>query len=208
MTDVSHNMNVRYVGKEFAAKQPQFSINETYWGYIVRPEDGPRLMIRLQQYAATIIGGCFLAAAFGILMVPQLAVGTLDFTMRGGSAVIFAGIAAFCLWFASRGSVAELQIDNNLGEVREVIRNRAGKSTLLGSYGFDAIGGVYIERSNTGLSDLVLRYRNTSQTLPVARGHVATLEKLRDRLGQDLMLGSQPAAANQFSAPSTLVAAE
>lgn len=208
MTDVSHSTAARYVGKEYAVRKPQFNILETYWGYVVRPKGGPRLIIQIQQLLATLVGASFLAAAFGMLLVPQMAVGTLDFTMRAGAAVIFCGIAAFCLWYATRGTVSELQIDNNLGEVREVIRNRAGTSTLLGSYGFDAIGGVYIERREGNNSELVLRYRNTSQKLPVARGHASTLEHLRDRLGQDLMLGHMSAIANQSTAPAAMVAAE
>jgi len=79
---------------------------------------------------------------------------------------------------------------------------------VLGVYGFDAIGGVFIDRREGAMSELVLRYRNTPQTLHVARGHVLTLERLRDRLGQDLMLGNQPAPANEFVAPMIAVAAE
>ena len=208
MTDISHSSAARYVGKEYAARLPQFSVEETYWGYIVRPDGRPRLSIRLQQWLATLIGAGFMTAALGLILVPQLTVESMDFTMRAAAAIMFAGVAIFCLWFASRGAVAELQIDNNLGEVREVVRNRAGQSTLLGVYGFDAIGGVYIERKQGALSELVLRYRNTSQTLPVACGHALTLERLRDRLGQDLMLGHQVEPANEFAAPVTLVAAE
>jgi len=208
MTDISHSSAARYVGNEYAARVPQFSVDETYWGYVVRPDGKPRFSIQIQQWAATFIGAGFLSAALGIILVPQLTADTMDFTMRAGAAILFAGVAAFCLWFASRGAVAELQIDNNLGEVREVVRNRAGKSTVLGVYGFDAIGGVFIDRREGAMSELVLRYRNTPQTLHVARGHVLTLERLRDRLGQDLMLGNQPAPANEFVAPMIAVAAE
>jgi len=191
-----------------STKKSHFSIHETYWGYIVQPNGGPRLSIRIQQYVATFIGACFFAAALSIILVPQMAVGAIDYTMRGGAAVMLAGVAAFCLWFATRGSTSELQVDTNLGEVREVIRNRAGASTLLGSYGFDAIGGVYIDRTKGAASELVLRYRNTSQTLHVATGHPLKLENLRDRLGQDLMLRTEPETATEFSATSALLAAE
>jgi len=208
MTDASYSPAARYIGKEYAGRRPQFSIDETYWGYVVRPQGRPRLIIQVQQYAATLIGAGFLAGAIGMLLVPQLASDTIDLAMRAGAATIFASIAAFCLWFATRGSETELQIDNNRGEVREVIRNRAGNSTLLGTYGFDAIGGVFIDRSGGKTAELVLRYRNTNQTLPVARGHALTLESLRDRLGQDLMLGDQPIATHPFAAPMTLFAAE
>ena len=56
-------------------------------------------------------------------------------------------------------------------------------------YGFDTIGGVFLDyNEETGKSNLVLRYRNTVQTVPVAEGTEAQLIGLRDRLGHDLMV--------------------
>lgn len=192
MTDIAHAPSAMNVGNEWAEETPTFSVDETYWGYIVRMNGHPKLSTLIGQYLATFVGASLLAASLGLLLIPGLSSTSADFAMRVGAAIIFAAVAAFLLWFASRGAQTELQIDNNSGEVREVVRNRTGKTTLLGRYGFDAIGGVFIDRSasKSGDAALVLRYRNTPQTLPVATGPEKILEGLRDRLGQDLMLRS------------------
>jgi len=191
MSDVVDPVRKRAVSKEYAAPSSQFEIDETYWGYIIRSKDGPGLSIVLLQGLAMFFGACMLAVAAGLMIVPQMMTGSLDLTMRGMAAVFFTAAAVFLLWFGTRGVETELQIDNTLGEVREVLRNRSGKSTLVGRYGFDAIGGVFLDRNAgrlKGEAALMLRYRNTTQVLPVARGSVAALEALRNRLGQDMIL--------------------
>lgn len=190
MTDVVDPVRKRAVSNEYAAVSSQFEIDETYWGYIIRSKDGPGLSIVILQGLSMFFGACMLAVAVGLLIVPQMMTGSLDLTMRGMAAVFFAACAIFLLWFGTRGVETELQIDNTLGEVREVLRNRAGKSTLVGRYGFDAIGGVFLDRNvgREGEAALMLRYRNTTQVLHVARGSVPALEALRNRLGQDLIL--------------------
>ena len=87
----------------------------------------------------------------------------------------------------------------SVGEVREVICNRAGKPTTVGCYGFDTIGGVFLEyNEDHETASLVLRYRNTSQTVHVAEGTEAQLISLRDRLAQDLMV--QPKTTGAYAA--------
>jgi hypothetical protein len=187
MTDISASFAESFVGNESAAVRPHFAIEEKYWGYVIRPTTGPGLFLVAQQLIATFLGATSVAAALGLLLVPDLLTGGVDFAIRAGAAVVFAGVAALLLWYASRGTQSELQVDNSQGEVREVVRNRTGRSALVGRYGYDAIGGVFIERVDAR-GTLVLRYRNTAQTLFVASGPIEQLERLRDRLGQDLML--------------------
>ncbi|SEW03973.1 hypothetical protein SAMN04488515_0772 [Cognatiyoonia koreensis] len=190
MTDTFDPTMGPTVSKELAASAPRFELDETYWGYIIRSNDGPGFSIAVLQGLAMFFGACFIAVAIGLMVVPQAMSGSLDIMMRGVAAILFSGVAALLLWFATRGVQTELQIDNSLGEVREVMRNRAGKSTLVGRYGFDAIGAVFLDRAVGGKDEaaLMLRYRNTSQVLPVARGSVTALEALRNRLGQDLII--------------------
>lgn len=190
MTDVVDPARGKAVSKESATQLSLFEVVETYWGYIIRSKDGPGLSIVILQGLSMFFGACLLAIAVGLLIVPQMMTGSLDLAFRGVAAVFFGAAAIFLLWFGTRGVETELQIDNTLGEVREVLRNRTGKSTLVGRYGFDAIGGVFLDRSigRQGEAALMLRYRNTTQVLPVARGSVAALEVLRNRLGQDLIL--------------------
>jgi len=178
------------VSSEFAANAPRFELDETYWGYIIRNNDGPGLSVAILQGLAMFFAACFIAVALGLMLAPQMLTGSIDMMMRGVASIFFGSASLLLLWFATRGVQTEIQIDNSLGEVREVLRNRTGKSTLVGRYGFDAIGGVFLDRTvgGKGEASLMLRYRNTSQVLPVARGSVVALEALRNRLGQDLII--------------------
>lgn len=171
------------------AKPSGFSVEDIYWGYIVKSGRRPSIGVVVGQALSFFFGACFLTAAIGILMMPTLMFDGDLGPMRIGAAVLFGAVSAYLLWFASRGSQPELHIDTSVGEIREVICNRAGRPTTVGCYGFDTIGGVFMEQHPTeNTASLVLRYRNTAQTVCVAEGIEAQLIPLRDRLGQDLML--------------------
>lgn len=168
-----------------------FAVEEFYWGYVVRDTRGAPLALVAAQAAAWAGGILCAIAAPGLFVMPG-AWAEGPGGLRLGAAVVFAAVAAILLWFASRGAVAELQIDTRQGEVREIIRNRAGKPTVGGRHGFDSIGGVFIDRTGDraarGRAVLVIRLGNTAQVLPVATGPAAGLEPLRDRLGRDLVV--------------------
>jgi len=193
MSDMTSSAGGLTIDAAFGTKPQAFTVDETYWGYIVHKADGPAMPTVILQGLSMFLGASFAAAALGLLLAPHLLTGSTDLMVRGGAAVLFGAIAAYLLWFASRGSQSEIQIDNSLGEVREVVRNRAGKPSLIGRYGFDSIGGVFLDRAGSkGTSAiLMLRYRNTAQTLPVATGTETELSDLKDRLGRDLMLDMQ-----------------
>ena len=207
MTDMTNVPNGLTIKAEFGENAPAFEIDETYWGYIIKKPEGPASFTMIIQGISMFLGACFAAAALGLLILPQSIAGSADLMMRGGAAVFLGALAAYLLWFSSRGSKSELQIDNSLGEVREVVRNRAGKASLIGRYGFDSIGGVFMDRNagRNGQTVLMLRYRNTAQTLPVAFGPEKELERLRDRLGQDLMLDTIAAPNEVHEAPLGVV---
>lgn len=175
---------------------PLFEVEDAYWGYIVRSTETPAFAERVVPVLAWLGGIAFAVAGLGMWMLPQSMLGADVLAMKLGMTSLLAGFAGFLFWYASRGTQTELQIDTALGEVREVVRNHAGRSTLLGRYGFDSIGGVFLHRAPgpDGEADLVLRYRNTVKTLPVARGQERQLTALRDRLGRDMMLRTRSGA--------------
>lgn len=172
------------------AQDELFVVDETYWGYIVRSTEPAPISVLLLQGMAWLVGIGFVVATLGLWLLPTGMSHSAAIGMKLGASVITGSSAALCLWFASRGTQSEIQIDTRLGEVREVVRNRAGTASLIARYGFDAIGGVFIDRTGaTGEKGaLVLRYRNTAQTLEVATGGLSNLAPLRDRLGRDLMV--------------------
>lgn len=184
-----------------------FRVDETYWGYIVRSTEPPSMILVFSQAISWLVGIGFLVATLGFWLMPSAVFSSGVLGMKFGATVVTVASAVFCLWFASRGTDSEIQVDTQLGEVREVVRNRTGRSTLLGRYGFDAIGSVFIDLGGQTQRDanvegaLVLRYRNTAQTLHVATGPMGLLGPLRDRLGRDMMLGRAGAKPGAVPTP-------
>ena len=177
-------------GVETAVEHNCFVVEDTYWGYVVRCTEAEPIWVRIAQGAAWFAGICFAIAAVGLWAVPMTQFEAEILPMKLGATFVLSGIAVYLLWYASRGTHSELQVDTSQGEVREIVRNQAGRPTLLGRHGFDAIGGVLIDRSTLrqGRACLVLRYGNTAQFMPVAWGFEAELKALRDRMGHDLMI--------------------
>ena len=177
-------------GAETRTAQSCFVVDDAYWGYVVRCTAAESIWVQIAQGAAWFAGICFAIAAVGLWAVPMTQFAAEILPMKLGATFVLSGIAVYLLWYASRGTHSELEVDTSLGEVREIVRNQAGRPTLLGRHGFDAIGGVLIDRSTLrkGRACLVLRYGNTAQFMPVAWGFEAELKALRDRMGHDMMI--------------------
>ena len=199
---MSATLDIRPISRAgFAQKsspRTSYSVESNHWGYTIRSGHPAPFMILLVQALVWVAGCVLIAMAFGLWLLPAAINQGPVLGLKLGSSVLMLAAAAYCMWYASRGVMPELQIDTSRGEVREVVRNRTGRPTQVGLYGFDAIGGVFIDRGpgfgarRGANSTLVLRYRNTPQTLFVASGNLADLTSLRDRLGRDLMvLGRQ-----------------
>ncbi len=182
-------------GVDAAAEQSSFAVDETYWGYVVRCTEAESSWVQIAQGMAWFLGICFAIAALGLWAVPMTQFGAEILPMKLGATFVLSGIAVYFLWYASRGTHSEMQIDTSLGEVREIVRNQAGRPTLLGRHGFDAFGGVSIERTphQHGHARLMLHYGNSGQFMIVAWGQEADLVALRDRMGHDMMLRPMPA---------------
>lgn len=181
--------------RSYMSKTAKFSIEEVFWGYQVRSNMSPDMRVVVAQVLSYFLGACFLTAAAGILLMPVLMFDGEIGVIRVGAAVLFAAVATYLLWYASRGTKPELHVDTSVGEIREVICNRTGKPTTVAVYGFDSIAGVNIEESpSSDGAVLVLQYRTTDQAIRVAEGTEAQLISLRDRLAQDLLVSPRSAA--------------
>lgn len=181
-------------GRRARAQAPAVLVEETQWGYVVRDPGGVSLGLVVAQAVSWVFGIVALVAALCIWIFAGPATDAGTQALRAGATVLALAFAALALWYASRGLETEIQIDTRLGELREVTRNRAGRPTVHGRYGFDSIGSVFIDRSGRrdgggrGHGVLVLRLGNSAQLLPVAAAPLAVLEPLRDRMGRDLMV--------------------
>jgi hypothetical protein len=180
-------------------------VTATYWGYRVEGLRAPLWLVGMQGLC-WIVGVVLTVVALGLWAVPGAGGAASLAAFKLGASVPMLGVAALLLWHSSRGTRMGVEVDLRLGEVREVLSNRADRTTVLARYGFDAIGGVHLVRGN-GPSTLVLRYRNTAQVLRVAVGHEADLAGLRDRLGRDLMVGKRRRVIDAAEAEETLTAA-
>ena len=174
-----------------ATSRTGFTTDETHWGYIVRSTEDSGHGLILSQSLSLLTGSALLAAAIGMWVIPGMLAGIDALMMRMFATIVFVSAASLLLWYSSRGVVSEIQIDNGRGEIREVVRNHAGRMSLIACYSFDSIGGVFMEP--TGADDaasLVLRYRNSSDTVEVASGREKELSELRDRISRDVIVGT------------------
>lgn len=163
--------------------QGGFRIEEAYWGYsVIKLGPAPVALVALQS-VSLVAGAAFVAAGFALLWQAEG-----DVIVRAPLAIICAAMGAVLLWYASRGIQSQIEVDTLRGEVREVARSRFGGGSVIASYGFDCIGSVFISRVPGRPPVLSLRYRDTARQLDVACAEEGDLERLRDRLGRDLIL--------------------
>ncbi|MBS1303606.1 hypothetical protein [Loktanella sp. SALINAS62] len=168
-------------------RQTGFVIEETYWGYSVVDTGSPRVSLVLTQLLVMCVGAMCAASAVAQLMLSPIE----DILFRSP---LIAGCFAFALllmWFATRGLSSRFEVDTNLSELREVIRNRTGRFTIRARHGFDATGSVYIERTGVSTGQLCLRFRNSTGRLLIATGCTADLERVRDRMGRDMIVNNR-----------------
>lgn len=163
------------------------SVDETLWGYVVRAEERHSGAVWLARRIAILVATAALISIAFLWLMPGVSspLGRIGAT---GLLTCFAGIA---VWLAGRGYAPETHVDLQRGEVREVLRDAEGRTRLMGRTAFRDIGGLHIDRSGrpAGQGRLVLRWRNTGQTLTVAVGAEGALVLLRDRIGGDLLKG-------------------
>ncbi len=155
-------------------------------GYVIRSGNKAPVSVLFGQVFAFFLGVVFTTAGLGLLLLPSMFLSTDFGPLRIGAAGLFGAGAAYLLWFASRGSQTEVHFDTEQRTIAEVIQNRAGKPTVLATYPFDEIGGVYLETAGAAApAQLVLGYRG--KMVLVAEGREAELDMLRETLARDLV---------------------
>ena len=173
---------------------PVFRIDKTFWGYVVRSTGGPPMLLQVAQ-GAVLACGATLAAAALVLVAPSAeAAQGLDPT-RAGLAMVLTSMALLLIWFATRGGLIELHVDLLRGELRELVRHRVGRSTLVGRHGFDSGANLLVDRSGPPDAPcaLILRLRGEEGGLCIAQGPQDAILELRRRLDPELRLCSPEA---------------
>jgi len=194
MTD--HKQSAADFAGEIARTEP-FEIEDVFWGYKVRSGSGAPFSVVVGQAVCFFFGVSLVTATFGVLVLPTLFFDGGAGIMRVGGATMMGAVGFYLLWFASRGTLAQVHVDTRQNEIHEVVCNRSGKPTTVATYAFDDISGIFLEvDEGTGQVQLLLGYGDTSQTIAVASGTEAQLLPLRDRLARDL-LGRPNATGSQ-----------
>ena len=164
-----------------------FEVKTTFWGYVIKGTGGPPLLLQVAQGVVLAFGCSFTAAALVLLTTGDAAPGAAMDSMRSGLIVVLSSMALLLMWFATRGGVVELHLDTAHGELRELVRHRAGRATLLGRHGFDDSVSLTLDRGDSPDSDAALMLRLTGgEGLCIARGPDLALQELRRRLEQEL----------------------
>ena len=165
-------------------------VQESYWGYSVRNTSYIPVSYYFFQGVALFFGAAFVAAVAGLWLVPSAALQSDSLILRAGLSVFFGGVAWLMIAYANRGVATEIQVDSNLCEIREVLKNRLGKSTLVSRFGFDSFSGITIDRSGGDKTrvQLVLNSYDPAQHVLVATGSEARIGALYGRMTRDLML--------------------
>ena len=186
-------------GSRWREAGPDLILAETYWGYIIRTSQRAPMGLKLGQAVAGMAGFGCMALAGSLWIVPGASFDGEVMLMKLMGSALLLMLGALLLWFANRGTDVEWHVDTTRGEIREVLQNRAGRPSLLSSYGFDAFGGVVIDRVSlrgklpSGHACLVLRLGNSAQYLPLAMASEDILAPLRDRLGRDMIMDQRAA---------------
>ncbi len=191
MSDISDNHDIAVVTprrpRPVRRETANYVLEEAYWGYRIVPTGTPPLRLVASQTVSLLAGAGCLAAGIALAVLADAS----ELVMRLPVVFLACAIGVVLMWFASRGTHVQFEIDTMNGEVREAVRNRTGATTVVARYGFDCIGSIFMIRPDSGLPTLTLRYRNTARQLAVATGPEADLTRLRDRLGRDLILSRE-----------------
>ncbi|WP_322891689.1 MULTISPECIES: hypothetical protein [unclassified Yoonia] len=172
----------------FFKPKPPLSVEDAYWGYIIRSDKGESLGFVMLQSASFLLGVGLLIGAVGMIALSPLVFGAELTPFRMAAAVLFGAGAAYLLWFASRGTQTEIQIDTSAREIREVIRNRAGRPSTVGTHDFDAMTDVFVQDDDE--SDgamLVVQDGDSGLSICVAKAPFARLTALEDRIARDVL---------------------
>ncbi|MFV2052340.1 hypothetical protein [Aliiroseovarius sp. YM-037] len=162
--------------------------DETYWGYIIRPDNGPGLHTQIKQAVSGLLGLAAVGAAVAFWALPGAFFSDDVALFKMVASVIAVCVGVFLLWYASAGSTYELHVDTSRNELREMLRNNKGQSRLHRRHEFSDIGEVFVTNDGTEdrMSALMLRIGESEQAIVAARASKDELRALKDRLTKDL----------------------
>ncbi len=161
------------------------SVTETWWGYVIRNEREITAGRRMLTIVSGLLAIAFALSSVALWMAPTSLLSGDVLLLKAGGSSLMALISLLFARAATEDPVVEIQVDCRRSELREVVRRVGDETRLLGRYGFEEIGGIFFDRAGSGR--LVARYRNTAHLITIAEGGGPALQRIRDRLGRDVM---------------------
>ncbi|MCF2903525.1 hypothetical protein L0666_00860 [Octadecabacter sp. CECT 8868] len=161
-------------------------VSEVYWGYEASLNEQIVDLSILARGAATILSIAAFIAAAAVWIMPAMTFTGSAFLAKLLISLGALVIGAFTGRHAFRGTRIRVQIDTNVGELRQVITGATGGEITLSRHGLDTVKSVDVVASKMdGSFGQVQVTLNSGLVLAVADGAVATLFSLRDRLAHD-----------------------
>lgn len=164
------------------------SLTETYWGYVIRSDSNFSTRAALIERVSAITGLTFLVLAGGHWVFPELHASVDGIEVRTASTIAPALVGLIFLWISGRGLSHELQVDMTLRCLRQVVRNRNGRSRIEKLVPFDQVDMAYVKRPEAAgaAARLVVRLKDSKVEVQMATGQLSTMQALNERMSRDI----------------------
>lgn len=163
-------------------------VNDTEWGYIIRPGEQALTRAAYGEIAASFAAVLLGMAAFGQWLIPG-ASGAFDLVpFKIGATVLFFIGASMLYLISKRGLCYEVQIDLARRVMRTARRNRNGQATALSVVPIAEIESVFMQRAKSAFlfNRLFVRFSGSRGPTEIAMGPERELAPILQRLSRDL----------------------
>jgi len=185
------------------------SVSETFWGYVIRPNQRAIDLAGYGELAAVCVGLFLGAIAYAQWLMPGT-INSMDvLPFKLAATVVFFTFAYLLYLIARRGLCYEVQIDRQRKVIRTARRNRNGNSTQIETFAFHDIDSAFIRRSQTPVmpSRLFFCLSDDLRQIQVVTGDLTDLEPLLARIVKDLHQGNELRELSLAKPRSTIKAA-
>lgn len=166
-----------------------FTVTDTFWGYVIGPEQRARQRAGLGEMLAVAASLAFGGIAFAQWLLPGSNSDPILVPFKIGVTAVFFVLSGMLYLMAKKGLTSETQIDLHEHEVRIVRRNRGNESVTLETYSFAQVRDVQVRRPKRRLmlADLCLDLKGAAAPVVLASAPEAELEATAARLRADAL---------------------
>lgn len=176
------------LGKAQFVHVPAVQVEDHYWGYVISDRQFAPDWAPVAQAFSFFLSVALFAAAAGLLIVPGALTHVDGMVLRFGFSVLMVACAVLLLHYGMQGYIRDVQLDQNSGEIREVMRGNFQKSRLIGHFGFDAFTSLSVNRctADNAIWHLRAEFADRAGSFLIASGNEAQIAMIQSRVSQDL----------------------